>query len=285
MKHMTKIMLATSIFIVGCSQKPVVTTKLKTVHNQFLEIKKDPDINTDAQIELLKAKNLYLQSKTAKSDEEADHLAFMLKKQIELAKQRVKKESLTKKISDLKEAHAKALLSQKESELIRLKQEKQNALAEAKLAEEAARLSEAKLLELQELNAQQTNRGLVLTLGDVLFETGKSKLLSGSVRAIEKLAEFLQDNENRQAIIEGHTDNVGSLTYNLDLSLRRSQSVKNALVDQNISLDRLFIKGYGEMYPVASNGDAGGRQRNRRVEIVILEEGANPEDMARENQD
>jgi outer membrane protein OmpA-like peptidoglycan-associated protein len=209
----------------------------------------------------------------------------MLKKQIELAKQRVKKESLTKKISDLKEAHAKALLSQKESELIRLKQEKQNALAEAKLAEEAARLSEAKLLELQELNAQQTNRGLVLTLGDVLFETGKSKLLSGSVRAIEKLAEFLQDNENRQAIIEGHTDNVGSLTYNLDLSLRRSQSVKNALVDQNISLDRLFIKGYGEMYPVASNGDAGGRQRNRRVEIVILEEGANPEDMARENQD
>jgi outer membrane protein OmpA-like peptidoglycan-associated protein len=104
------------------------------------------------------------------------------------------------------------------------------------------------------------------------------------MRAIDKLAEFLADNPERVVLIEGHTDDVGSVTSNLDLSLRRSTAVQEALVAKGIDVNRLLIKGYGEAYPVASNSDAGGRQRNRRVEIVILEEGVDPNSMMRENQ-
>lgn len=278
MKKIIKVTFALLLFLAGCSQKPVITPKLKQAHIEFQKIKKDADINTDAQLQLLKATVIYEDSKRTKSENQADHLAFMLQKQIDLAQEVVKAKVLEKKISDLKEIKSKALLDQKQSELLLMEQEKQNAKEEARLARE-------KIMALQELNALQTNRGLVLTLGDVLFETGKSNLLAGSVRAIEKLAEFLQDNPERQVIIEGHTDNVGSSTYNLDLSLRRSMSVKNALIQKDIDSTRLLVKGYGETYPVAGNIDAGGRQRNRRVEIVILEEGVNPDEMVRENQD
>jgi outer membrane protein OmpA-like peptidoglycan-associated protein len=276
MRVKIKLMLIASLLFSACSQKTENFPILQKAQKDYLLIKEDKSINQNASKELYKSAKIYNSSKNPKDKEEALHLAFMLKAQIEIAKQSARGRELESKLEELKTLKTKALLDEKDSELLLLKKEAQKAKLEAKMTLE-------KLEALKELNAKQTNRGLVLTLGDVLFETSRSTLLEGSIRAISKLTEFLIDNPERSVLIEGHTDNVGSLTFNLDLSLRRSVSVEEALILKGVRAERLLVKGYGEMYPVASNDDSSGRQRNRRVEIVILEEGVNPAQMMLEN--
>jgi outer membrane protein OmpA-like peptidoglycan-associated protein len=123
--------------------------------------------------------------------------------------------------------------------------------------------------ELEALKATPTPRGLVLTLGDVMFDTGRSELKSGGIRKIDQLAQFLSEHPERRVQIDGFTDSVGSDAYNEDLSQRRADAVKAALVSRNIDPARIGTEGYGKAYPVASNNDSGGRQLNRRVEVVI----------------
>jgi OOP family OmpA-OmpF porin len=135
--------------------------------------------------------------------------------------------------------------------------------------------------ELEELRAQKTERGSVLTLGDILFETDKAELLPGAMRTIDKLAEFLRNHPERNIIIEGHTDNTGSATYNLGLSQRRADGVRGVLLERGINSERIVTKGYGQEFPVATNSTSAGRQQNRRVEIIILDEGVSPEKMLR----
>jgi outer membrane protein OmpA-like peptidoglycan-associated protein len=123
--------------------------------------------------------------------------------------------------------------------------------------------------ELEALKATPTPRGLVLTLGDVMFDTGRSELKSGGMRKIDQLAQFLTEHSERRVQIDGFTDSVGPDAYNEELSRRRADAVKAALVSRNIDPARISTEGYGKAYPVASNSDSGGRQLNRRVEIVI----------------
>jgi outer membrane protein OmpA-like peptidoglycan-associated protein len=123
--------------------------------------------------------------------------------------------------------------------------------------------------ELEALKATPTPRGLVLTLGDVMFDTGRSELKSGGMRKIEQLGQFLTEHSDRRVQIDGFTDSVGTDAYNEELSQRRADAVKAALVSRNIDPARISTEGYGKAYPVASNNDSGGRQLNRRVEIVI----------------
>ncbi len=123
--------------------------------------------------------------------------------------------------------------------------------------------------ELEALKATPTPRGLVLTLGDVMFDTGKSELKSGGMRKIDQLAQFLTEHPQRRVEIDGFTDSVGSDAYNEELSQRRADAVKAALVSRNIDPGRISTEGFGKAYPVASNNDSGGRQLNRRVEVVI----------------
>jgi outer membrane protein OmpA-like peptidoglycan-associated protein len=140
------------------------------------------------------------------------------------------------------------------------------ALSERDQANEEAARAQA---ELEALKATPTPRGLVLTLGDVMFDTGRSELKSGGMRKIEQLARFLNEHPDRRVQIDGFTDSVGSDAYNEDLSQRRADAVKAALVSRNIDPARIGTEGYGKAYPVASNNDSGGRQLNRRVEVVI----------------
>ncbi len=121
--------------------------------------------------------------------------------------------------------------------------------------------------ELDQMKAKQTNRGIVLTLGDVLFDTGRAELNPGAAAKMDQLAQFLTQHPDRRAEIDGFTDSLGSDAYNEDLSQRRANAVKAALVTR--SVDPTNTQGYGKAYPVASNTDSGGRQLNRRVEVVI----------------
>jgi outer membrane protein OmpA-like peptidoglycan-associated protein len=155
------------------------------------------------------------------------------------------------------------------------------ALAEAERAEKTKAETNQLLKEFSDLRAQQTERGVVLTISDVLFAFGKSELLTGAIRNVEKVADFLQKHPTRNILIEGYTDSVGSDDFNLTLSQKRADAVKGQLVANGLSPDRITTKGYGKQFPVASNDSAGGRQLNRRVEVLILNEGVNPETMFR----
>jgi outer membrane protein OmpA-like peptidoglycan-associated protein len=129
--------------------------------------------------------------------------------------------------------------------------------------------------QLDALKAKPTPRGLVLTLSDVLFETGKANLNSGGERKLDQLVQFLTEYPDRRVQIDGFTDSVGTDSYNLDLSQRRAQALQSALQRRGIDPARITSQGYGKEFPVATNADSGGRQLNRRVEIVIgAEDGA-----------
>ena len=143
--------------------------------------------------------------------------------------------------------------------------------AEMQLA--AAQAAQAKTAKLQaqlaELQAKQTDRGMVLTLGDVLFDTGRAELKDGALRTVDQLVAFLKENPERTLAIEGYTDSVGSEAFNQSLSLRRAEAVKTSLTQRGVDASRVSAQGLGEASPVGSNTTAEGRQRNRRVEIVI----------------
>ncbi|MDT8322145.1 MAG: OmpA family protein [Xanthomonadales bacterium] len=163
--------------------------------------------------------------------------------------------------ADAERARSEAALAYSEADAARR--------AEAESSADAARRAAELQRQIDELQAKVTDRGLVLTLGDVLFATNSAELQSGAGNRLNKLTAFLNEYPERLVLIEGHTDNTGNSQYNQGLSQRRSESVKSYLVQQGIGRQRLTASGMGEERPVATNDSASGRQQNRRVEIII----------------
>lgn len=196
--------------------------------------------------------------------------------------EKAKKEAEASQARALSEAE-KAERSKKEAEQARLQSRE-----EAEKAEKARRETEqAKaeidqfLKDLSDLQGKMTERGIVLTMGDVLFSFGKADLSAGAVRNLDKITGFLEKHPDRNLLIEGHTDSIGSDEFNQALSQKRADAVKEALVGKGIVPDRIATKGYGKQFPVAGNDTESGRQMNRRVEVVILNEGVKPEAVLR----
>ena len=127
--------------------------------------------------------------------------------------------------------------------------------------------------QLAVLEALKTERGMVITLGDVLFEFNRSEVKPTAQARMAQLADFLKQYPDRRVSIEGHTDNIGTLDYNNELSQRRAEAVKAQLVGMGITSDRITTVGYGKRFPVASNDTDTNRAINRRVEVVISEPG------------
>jgi outer membrane protein OmpA-like peptidoglycan-associated protein len=149
--------------------------------------------------------------------------------------------------------------------------EQQSSAAIAAMA--GAQIAAAELQKkIDALQAKPTERGLLVTLGDVLFETNKSEVRPAAQNSLHKLADFLQANPKRFVLIEGHTDNVGSAAYNEALSLRRANAVDSALSQLGVPTTRMDTAGYGEAYPVADNMSDSSRALNRRVEVYIAED-------------
>lgn len=177
-------------------------------------------------------------------------------------------------------ANEKILTAQANEELEKGNAERQAVLVEAREAEARRRTNEAQMAnqrattleqELAELKAKKTERGMVLTLGDVLFDTGKATLKPGAYGTVDRLANVLNESADRKVMIEGHTDSVGSEEFNQALSERRAAAVQTALLERGVRSDQIIAVGKGKNYPIASNEDAGGRQRNRRVEMIFTD--------------
>jgi outer membrane protein OmpA-like peptidoglycan-associated protein len=149
----------------------------------------------------------------------------------------------------------------------------QNDTLEAQRLAQEAQAKAAKLeAQLAELAAKKTERGIVITFGDVLFDTNQSRLSPEGMRIAQKLADVLQQNPQRMALAEGFTDSVGTNAYNQALSERRSDAVRSALHGMGVSRDRISSRGYGESFPVAGNQTADERRLNRRVEIILSDD-------------
>jgi outer membrane protein OmpA-like peptidoglycan-associated protein len=176
-------------------------------------------------------------------------------------------------------AHRKIEIAQaKAREAYLLDQQKtmSSTTADARLASRTAEADSANVrvsnleAELAALNAKPTPRGMLITLGDVLFATGQSTLAASADNDLNKLFDFLSNNPESRLAIEGHTDNVGSSQSNMALSQSRALAVSTYLQGRGISNKRLTVHGLGETAPVAGNDTRSGRQLNRRVEVTIL---------------
>ena len=168
-------------------------------------------------------------------------------------------------------ANERILTAQAREEIEKGTAERQAVLIESREREAQAATARANSLEqeLAGLNAKQTDRGTMVTLGDVLFDTGKATLKPGAYRSIDRLAEALKKDSNRKVIIEGHTDSTGSAELNQALSERRADAVETALLERGVNSNQLSAVGKGKDYPVATNDNAAGRQQNRRVELIF----------------
>jgi len=152
-------------------------------------------------------------------------------------------------------------------------EERERALA-AEIEADHERNENARLrAELGQAQTRVTDRGVVLTLGDVLFATGKSDLKAGAARTLDKLVAAMRRDREMAVTIEGHTDSTGKRAYNVELSKRRANAVRSYLASKGAAAQRLKASGRGPDFPVATNATAAGRQQNRRVEVIVESDG------------
>ena len=125
--------------------------------------------------------------------------------------------------------------------------------------------------QLENLQLRETESGVVVTLGDVLFASGQVQLVDGGLASLEEVVDLLQTEPSKKIRVEGHTDSRGEAEANLELSDLRANAVMEALVSLGVAADRVTALGMGEDFPIASNEDEDGRAQNRRVDVILLD--------------
>jgi outer membrane protein OmpA-like peptidoglycan-associated protein len=201
-----------------------------------------------------------------KDTEEAQHLATLAERRVEIARATAEKSMAEASIEQFNQTRERVLLEARTREAQRAQQQADQAQQQVRsVTTQNQQLAQ----ELANLKARETNRGLVLTLGDVLFEVNQATLTPGAMHNLSTLVAFLKEHPERRVIIEGYTDSAGSEAYNLELSQRRAEAVRNFLIQSGIEVSRLTATGYGEASPIAPNTTSAGRLQNRRVEVVI----------------
>lgn len=283
-------LLAAAVLTTGCSSMPTHTSQLDQTRSSYLDAQRNPDIAKYAAVEMQQAGVAMDQANSAAADsgstEKIDKLAYMAQQKIALAQEtakqksaeasiasagherdRIRLESRTNEANQATLAAEQSRLAAEQSQVTAQAAQAQTADAQVKMEEAQARTA---LLETQlaGMSAQKTERGMVITLGDVLFGTDLTRLTADGMRTVQKLADVLQKNPQRTVLIEGFTDSSGSVAHNQALSERRAGAVRNALFELGVPQDQVAIHGYGQAYPVAAN-DASHKQMNRRVEIIV----------------
>jgi len=289
--NLVKTLVATtvaSVLLAACAVAPLKPDGASDARNKLTQLQSDPSLTNRAPLAIKEADAAVRAAEQPQPDKELGaHLVYMADRKVEIARAQAETSLAEDQRAALSAQREKARLDARTHEAdvaegkvasARAEGAEQKAAAdrardEAGAANLAAANSEQQNAELQrqvnELHARPTDRGLVVTLGDVLFASGKADIMSGSAGNLNKLAAFLNRYPDRTVLIEGYTDNVGSEQYNQGLSERRADSVKSYLAGQGIGMLRLSASGKGESGAVADNSSATARQQNRRVEVVI----------------
>ncbi len=272
--------IAAAIVLLACAS-PVPPAALVEADDAHAAAASDPEVTHNAPVFLYEAKKQLDRAQRAwdadADDPRVDHYVYVAQKRVEIAREVASMRDADEEARGLIRERDRAVLEARtrqvdiariEAEQARKREAAAQALAGAE-AERAAALEK----QLSELQAEKTDRGMVITLGDVLFDFNRAELRGGAKQNLNRLVNFLRENSDRDVLIEGHTDSVGSEQYNLDLSQRRADAVRMFLVGNGIESARIAAKGFGKSLPVAGNDTEAGRQQNRRVEIVILDPG------------
>lgn len=279
---MTSVIMA-AVLATGCASTPKPDPETSALRNQLAELQGNPQIGpfaptafADADRALVAAEKSAKDKGSKKGKANFEQLTYLANSKIEIAKAQAEQRASEEKIKTLSEKRTQVLLDSRAQEASAARASALSARADADAARadaEAARAQAEKLRQqITELNAKQTERGLVVTLGDVLFATGKADLKAGATANLGKLVSFLSQYPERTVIVEGHTDSTGSDATNQALSQRRADAVKTYLTSAGIDGSRVESIGKSSSMPVADNSTAAGRQQNRRVEIVISNE-------------
>lgn len=302
---LTALALALVTALGACSSVPARNLALEQAQSRFDAAQARPPVASLAAAELTRAREALRLAEKARADGESlavvDHLAYLARQRVTIAEEtatsraaqavtagagaerdRMRLELRTQEAdaAQRKLGAAEQQNARKSAELASAEQANARKSAELAQADAAAQAERARLAQrdarvsdlesqLRELNARQTERGIVVTLGDLLFNTGDARLQPEGLRSMGKLADFLKRYPERRAAIEGYTDSVGSTAFNQDLSDRRARAVMDALMQMGVAGTRLSTQAFGEDRPVADNNTAGGRQMNRRVEVVF----------------
>ncbi len=258
--HKNLIAIGVAATLAACSAAPVKPDGADDLRGRLTALQSNPELASRAALAMKEADIAVTAAESPQTDKAlATHLVFMADRKISIAEAQAQ--------GQLAVDQRKALGEQREG--MRLQARTQEADAANLRASDAQRNSLELQKQIEDLQAEATDRGLVLTLGDVLFATNTAELNSGSGNRLGKLAGFLNQYPERTALIEGYTDSTGSDGYNQALSERRADAVKSYLVGQGIESNRLIASGKGKGSPVADNTSATGRQQNRRVEVII----------------
>jgi outer membrane protein OmpA-like peptidoglycan-associated protein len=273
----------------GCGTTPV-NKSLAEARSSYSTARTNPQITTLAPLELKdagdslgKADAAFAKGENAATVDQLSYLAYQ--------KVRIAQETAFRKTDELSVTNAAAQRDQvrlaartaeadSAKHQVAMIQETANIQAEELAAASANAEHDQQTIskqekQLKELNAKQTKRGLVITIGDVLFSSSKAQLKSGGKHNVQKLATFLDQYPKYRVLVEGYTDSTGNDATNQTLSEERADAVKTALIDKGISSDRILTRGYGKEFPIARNSNSANRQQNRRIEIVLSDENGN----------
>lgn len=289
--------LCTSLIAIGllaACASTAPSAALEQARSAVSAVAGDPIVNQYAPVELKAATDALAQADREWADDhdesETNHLAYVARQRAEIATNVARSRQLDANIQqagseadrirlqartmEADQARLRAQQAQAQALSAEQRAAQQQATANAALAQASAAQDRVRALEaqLREMEALQTERGLIVTLGDVLFAFNKAELTPQAAPRLDKLAGFLRQFPDRRLLIEGYTDSVGSDSYNQDLSQRRAQSVRDALAQRGVDPSRITAMGYGKGFPVADNASPEGRAMNRRVEIVIADD-------------
>lgn len=253
----------------ACVSTPQPSAALESARAQVAAAEADPNVVQYDPLDLQAARQALSEAEAAAGrhhEAELNQRAYIASQTARLAQARAAAKADDARVAQGQAERNRIQLEARSHEANVALAQRNQALAQRNQATEQSAELQA---EIAQLKATQTDRGLVLTLGDVLFDTGKATLNPGAALKLDRLASFLNEHPDRRVQIEGFTDSVGSDAYNQDLSERRAEAVQAALTARGIDRSRISTEGYGKAFPVASNSDSSGRQLNRRVEVVI----------------
>jgi len=280
--------LALAIALSACSSAPTTTSMLDQARGDYMAAQGNPAVAQYAAVELRQATAALDRANEAaarkESMAEVDKLAYVAKQRVATAQEVARQKSAEASVADAARQRDQVRLEARTVEADNAKRSAEQAKAEADAARMAAEnqaaatrdaqaQADALAAQLADLKAKQTERGIVMTMGDVLFNVDQSNLTAGGMQVLQKLADVMREHPDRNVMVEGFTDSTGTEEHNLVLSQRRAESVRSALMNMGIAGTRISTRGYGEAYPVASNGSSADRQLNRRVEIVLSDAG------------
>lgn len=275
MKHNLSLTLAalTLATLTACNTMPPEKSPLELARSEHQMARNNPQTIALAASELQDADAAMQRANQAAARNESavtvDHLAYLTRQRVAIAEEAARQKAAEQRVTDASAERDRMQLDARTREADAAQQRTLQAQNQARETELRNRQLEE---QIKALNAKATPRGFVITFGDVLFDTNRATLKSGSARNLDKLVNFLNQYPQRNVLIEGFTDSTGSEALNQKLSEQRSEAVRAALTNMGVNPGRIFTRGYGEAYPVAGNTTASGRQLNRRVEIVLSDD-------------